>query len=126
MKNDSMKQVGEIIREGREAAALSVRRLATAADVDSTWLSRLEHGVYLNPDPRHLHRLGKVLGIPTSELFEAAEYSEGLPNFAPYLREKYELPEDAIGQLEAHFELIANKYERKRGGQHGESHSTTA
>jgi transcriptional regulator with XRE-family HTH domain len=87
-----------------------VRGLARAARVDSTWLSRVEHGVYVNPDPKNLHRLANALEVETMDLFQAADYSDGLPGFAPYLRSKYELPPEAIEQLTAHFELLTEKY----------------
>jgi transcriptional regulator with XRE-family HTH domain len=103
-----------------------VRGLAAAAQVDSTWLSRVEHGIYVNPDPRNLHRLAQVLEVETMDLFTAAEYAEGLPGFAPYLRSKYDLPPDAIEQLEAHFDLLAQKYDREKGGSDVEHHPTAA
>ncbi|MDQ1741427.1 MAG: hypothetical protein QOE53_3079, partial [Pseudonocardiales bacterium] len=34
---------------------------------------------------------------------------QGLPGFAPYLRAKYDLPDDAVKQLEAHFQLLNDK-----------------
>ena len=107
-------QLGEIIHEAREDRGLSGRALARAAHVDARWLAKLERGIYATPDPRHLHRLAKVLGIETISLFAVAEYGEGLPPLAPYLRAKYDLPPGAIEQLQAHFELLAERY---RGGE---------
>lgn len=51
------------------------------------------------------------------ELYLDAGYSDGrgLPGFAPYLRAKFDLPDDAIAQLEAHFQLINEKYQDKKG-----------
>ena len=103
-------RIGPLLRQLREEAGLSVRGLATSADVDSTWLSRVEHGIYVNPDPKKLNQLAKVLGVETMELFQAAEYAEGFPGFAPYMRTKYDLPRDAVEQLQAHFNLLAEKY----------------
>jgi transcriptional regulator with XRE-family HTH domain len=101
---------------------MSVRGLAAAAKVDSTWLSRVEHGIYVNPDPKSLHRLAQVLDVETMELFEAADYSEGLPGFAPYLRSKFDLPAEAIDQLSAHFELLAEKYDVAEEHPHDDKH----
>jgi len=112
MPGEAPTKVGQLIRERREEKGLSVRGLSAAARVDSTWLSRVEHGVYVNPDPRSLHRLAQVLGMETMDLFTAADYGEGLPSFAPYFRSKYDLPPEAIEQLQAHFELLAAKYDR--------------
>jgi transcriptional regulator with XRE-family HTH domain len=110
-------RLGEHVRRLRESRGLSVRGLAAQAKVDATWLSRLEHGVYTSPDPRYLWRLAQALGIDAEDLYLDAGYSDGrgLPGFAPYLRAKYHLPADAITQLEAHFQLINEKYHDEKG-----------
>jgi transcriptional regulator with XRE-family HTH domain len=112
-----------MVRQLREGKGMSLRRLAAAAKVDSTWLSRVEHGIHLNPDPKALHRLAQILDVETLELFQAANYSDGLPSFAPYLRSKYDLPPEAIDQLNAHFELLAQKYEVGEVASHDKHHS---
>jgi transcriptional regulator with XRE-family HTH domain len=129
MNASNTERVGDIIRQKREAQNLSVRGLAAAARVDASWLSKVEHGIYENPNPRYLHRLAQVLGIETETLFVAANYSDGLPGFAPYLRTKYALPTEAIEQLRAHFELLADKYDRdadEEGGTDAERHPRAA
>jgi transcriptional regulator with XRE-family HTH domain len=85
--------------------------------VDPTWLSRLEQGVYANPDLRSVARVAKAYEIDVEELYVVAGLSSGrgLPGFAPYLRAKYELPADAVAQLEAHFELLNAKHLEKGG-----------
>lgn len=107
-------QLGRFIRQERERQGLSIRRLATTAGVDSTWLSRLERGDYASPDPRHLRELARVLEIDTNDVFAMAGYTggEGLPNFAPYLRAKYDLPVEAIETLSELFEFINDKYSK--------------
>jgi len=115
METSNTERVGEIIRRNREAQSLSVRGLAAAAGVDASWLSKVEHGIYENPNPRYLHQLAQVLGIETETLFLAANYSDGLPSFVPYFRTKYALPPEAIEQLQAHFELLADKHDRDTG-----------
>jgi hypothetical protein len=60
------------------------------------------------------------LELEAADLYLAAGYAsgEGLPGLAPYLRAKYDLPEEAVAQLEAHFELLHDKYgrEEQEGG----------
>jgi transcriptional regulator with XRE-family HTH domain len=90
---------------------LSVRGLAAAAKVDSSWLSRVEHGIVVNPDPRNLHRMAQVLGMETMELFTAAEYADSVPRFAPYLRSTSKLTDDEIAQLQAHYDLMAERHQ---------------
>ncbi len=112
------RQLGSYVKRLRERRGFSVRGLAAAARVDATWLSRLEHGEYTSPDPRHLRLLAQVLEIETADLYVMAGYrgGEGLPGFVPYLRAKYDLPAEAIDQLQAHFELINEKYQNDEGG----------
>ncbi|MDP9340533.1 MAG: helix-turn-helix domain-containing protein [Actinomycetota bacterium] len=110
-------QLGDYVKRMRERRGFSVRGLAAAARVDATWLSRLEHGEYTSPDPRHLRLLAQVLEIETADLYVMAGYrgGEGLPGFVPYLRAKYDLPAEAIEQLQSHFELINEKYKDEEG-----------
>jgi hypothetical protein len=65
-----------------------------------------------------LWRVARVLDIETADLFLEAGYGDahGLPGFVPYLRAKYDLPTQAVEQLEAHFELINEKYQQGKGG----------
>jgi len=112
-RNGNSQQLGAYVQRLRRERSMSVRGLAAAAQVDGTWLSRLEHGAYASPDPRALGRLTRALEVEAADLYVAAGYrdGQGLPGFAPYLRAKYDhLPEEAIAQLEAHFELIDAKY----------------
>lgn len=116
-------RLGAFVRRLREQAGMSLRSLATAAEVDATWLSRLEHGRYSAPHPAGLYRLARALEVEVAELYLAAGFGDAreLPGFAPYLRSKYELPDEAVAQLQAHFELINDKYRRdhrEQGGDH--------
>lgn len=107
--------VGRYIQQLRQRAGLSLRGLASSARVDPSWLSKLERGAVHTPDPRALWRLAQALDVEVAELHRAAGYGDGLPGFAPYLRAKYDLPEDAVAQLQAHFALINAKYHEQKG-----------
>lgn len=104
--------LGDQLRKYRQEANYSVRQLARLAEVDPTWLSKVERGIYRSPDPRRLYRLAQALNIETADLYLEAGYGDprGLPGLAPYLRAKYDLPPEAIAQLQAHFELFEAKY----------------
>ncbi|MFL6136196.1 MAG: helix-turn-helix domain-containing protein [Frankiaceae bacterium] len=112
LENESL---GGRVRKLRQRAGLSLRGLAGRAGVDASWLARVEHDEYRTPDPRLLWQVARALDIEVDELHQAAGYSGGLPGFAPYLRAKYQLPDEAIAQLEAHFRLIADKHQQERG-----------
>jgi transcriptional regulator with XRE-family HTH domain len=110
--------LGDYIKREREAQGLSLRKLAAHAKVDYSWLSRLERGVYSSPDARSLSRVSRALDIEVADLYLQAGYGDGqgLPGFAPYLRAKYDLPDDALAQLQAHFELLNEKYRQDKDG----------
>jgi transcriptional regulator with XRE-family HTH domain len=125
---DESAKLGAHIRKLREGKGLSVRGLAAAATIDATYLSRLEHGMYESPDPRYLYRLARALDVEVAELYLTAGYGDGrgLPGLAPYLRAKYDLPDEAVAQLEAHFDLINERYLNQKGDHHGSRHHPPA
>jgi transcriptional regulator with XRE-family HTH domain len=108
------KTLGDTVRRARRAAGMSIRDCASAAEVDATWLSRLERGDYTSPDPRHLQQVAEALEIDVTDFFVAAGYQseKSLPTFVPYLRAKYSLPPEAVADLERHFALWRNYYAR--------------
>ena len=59
--DEQMADLGEHVRQLRQAKGMSVRGLAAQANVDATWLSRIERGIYSSPDPRNLWRLAQAL-----------------------------------------------------------------
>ena len=75
----------------------------------------MEQGNYGSPDLRAVGKVARVLGVDVEELYVVAGLStgKGLPSFTPYLRAKYDLPPDAVAQLEAHFQLLNDKYQAK-------------
>jgi len=112
-------ELGMYVRRLREERGLSVRALAAKADVDSTWLSRLEHGAYHSPDPHLLKQLAWALDVTVADMYTAAGYpaTPELPTLQPYLRAKYALPEEAAAEVQAYFDFINARY-TKEGGNH--------
>lgn len=104
-----------IVRRLRTKRGLSIRGLAAAAEVDFGWLAKLERDPNVSPGPRVLRALAQALEIEAAELFLAAgiEDEESLPQLAPYLRAKYDLPDEAVTQLEAHFQLLNERHQRE-------------
>lgn len=107
--------LGDHIHRLRTKQGLGLREAARVASVDPTWLSRLEQGIYGSPDPRSIVKVARALGVDVEELYVVAGLSDGhgLPGFAPYLRAKYDLPDDAVSQLESHFQLLNEKHHPK-------------
>jgi transcriptional regulator with XRE-family HTH domain len=60
--------LGDYIKGNREQRGLSIRGLARDANVDATWLSKVERGIVASPDPRLLWRVARVLDIETADL----------------------------------------------------------
>jgi len=117
-KQRDSQTLGKYLQRQREAQGLSMRRLAAAAGLNATYIMRLERGEYASPDPKHLQEIARVLEIDAADLFTAAGFrgSRDLPGFTPYLRAKYDLPPEAVAQLEAHFELLHDRYADGDGG----------
>ena len=110
--SEASAKLGAYVQQHRLERALSVRGLAARAKVDFSWLSRLEHGRFASPDARYLWRIARALDVEVADMYLEAGFGDarGLPGFGPYLRAKYNLPQEAVAQLEAHFALINEKY----------------
>jgi hypothetical protein len=52
------------------------------------------------------------LQLPLEDLYSLAGYEspKGLPSFKPYMRAKYDLPPEAVADLERYFEMLRNYY----------------
>ena len=70
--------MGSQIRAVREAAGLSLGRLAVEAKVSKGYLSLLENGRNDAPSAAILFRLSAVLGIPVEQLVSATDYPSRL------------------------------------------------
>jgi transcriptional regulator with XRE-family HTH domain len=114
--NEASLRLGAYVQRLRLERSMSVRGLAAQAQVSFSWLSRLELGHIGSPDARSLWRTARALDVEVADLYLEAGYGDahGLPGFGPYLRAKYQLPPDAVAQLEAHFALINEKYNARK------------
>jgi transcriptional regulator with XRE-family HTH domain len=109
---DEVAGLGEYIQARRQARELSLEDAAQASGLDRSYWSRLERGMYETPSPRHLQKVARALDVPIEDLYGLAGYGvpERLPSFTPYLRAKYDLPPEAIRDLEKYFELLRNHF----------------
>jgi transcriptional regulator with XRE-family HTH domain len=69
-----MGEIGDFIRERREAKKLSMRALGRMADVSNSEIYRIEIGERPNPSITVLKALSKALGVPTEEMLRKAGY----------------------------------------------------
>lgn len=115
-------QLSQVLRRERMRSGMTVRDLAEAAGIPSSTISRLETGDVLAPKPKQLQQLARALNIDVEELYATAGYlaiSE-LPGLRPYLRAKFGLSDQALGQVEGYVQALrdqtSEQEERKHDG----------
>ena len=115
--SEASARLGDYVQRLRTERGLRLRGLATRAKVDASWLSRLENGRIGSPDARSLWKIARALDVEVADIYLEAGYGDAhrLPGFGPYLRAKYHLPPEAVAQLEAHFDLINERYRASDG-----------
>lgn len=74
------------VRFWRAQRGLSRSQAALRAHVTDGWLSHLEQGRILHPDPRKLRALAAALGCAYEDLMDAAGYTDAQP-LPPELRD---------------------------------------
>src|SRR5712691_8194876 len=96
------KALGRLIKKHRLAKGLTLRAAAEQMGYDHSYLGRLEAGDYETPSPKLLQAVARVLVIPIEDLYALSGYSvsDRLPDFAPYLRAKFDLPDEAVERLD--------------------------
>lgn len=140
MDEQQARELGQRLRERREALDLSIRQLAERTSVNHSTVVRLEQGLIDAPAPDKLSRIAEALGLSLADVYALADYSvpSELPSFRPYLRTKYRnLPAPAVEQLERSFRRVAKQHgfnpdgpapgqdeqpepiTKKKGGDHG-------
>ena len=78
MRNETVKSIGDYIREQREQARISVRQLAQAAGVSNPYLSQIERGLR-KPSADILQQIAKGLRISAEALYVQAGILEDRP-----------------------------------------------
>jgi len=71
MNESKHKDLGEFIREQRERANLSLRRLADSAGISNPYLSQIERGIR-KPSAQILQQLSRALEISANTLYSRA------------------------------------------------------
>lgn|GEM_PF-654060 len=113
MEPDQAVELGQMLRERREALGLSTRQLSARTGVNDVTISRIERGEFAAPRPDKLTRLAEALGLSAADVFAMADYvtPTELPSFTPYLRTKYrDLPAEAIAEIEQYAQRLANEH----------------
>lgn len=112
MSPNDMRQLGDTLRARREAAGLSMRAAAVQSGLVPSTVSRLEKGE-IEPRPDTLQALARTYGTDIEDFYALAGIfmPEGLPELRPYLRAKYNLPEQAADQVDEYFQALRDKWQ---------------
>jgi transcriptional regulator with XRE-family HTH domain len=103
-------QLGSIIRQAREAKGLSLRQAAEKLHVDFSYYRGIETGE--RSLGKYARPIATLYGLKPDELEALA--ADKLPNFAPYLRAKYDLDDEAIAELEQRFLEVSKQSRPKK------------
>ena len=78
MRNETVKSIGDYIRDQREQARISMRQLAQAAGVSNPYLSQIERGLR-KPSADILQQIAKGLRISAEALYVQAGILDDRP-----------------------------------------------
>jgi transcriptional regulator with XRE-family HTH domain len=104
--------LGSYVKTQRERLGISQRQLAKRVGLSHTYLWRLEAGDFAQPSPAVLHRIAEALDLDPEDLFALAGHviPEKLPSFAPYLRAKYHITDEAARELSDYFQYLTKRH----------------
>ncbi len=108
--------LGQVLRQAREAASLSIRQLEATSGVGRMAIQRLEQDEVEKPAADHLLHLAQALELNETDLFLLA----GLPvpkrtaSLDIMLRKEYGLPPEAIAEAKRNIQDIIDKYDNGR------------
>lgn len=111
----AMQRLGSALKQLRQARGVSLRTVAEACGLTAGHLAKIEGGAtYKTIGLSVCVRLAKYFEVPLPILLREAgfieEAEDELPDFATYLRRKYQLSSAAIHDLELAKELVERKY----------------
>lgn len=112
-KRPKNQTLGEYVRARRLSLRLGYQDVADRSGLHYSYWNKLENGHYGQPAPKYLRIIAKTLKAPLEDLMALAGYDnpERLPAFTPYLRAKFELPPEAIADMERYFDLLRSHYD---------------
>jgi transcriptional regulator with XRE-family HTH domain len=110
MNNDNAEQLAQTLRRARTTAGLSVRQLEAQSGVAKSVISRFEREG--TGSAHNLLNLARALELRASDLFSQAgrPIPKPSPSLPAMLRAEYDLPPEAIKEIQRNIELIARKY----------------
>lgn len=119
MDDHDTSSLGAYLRSAREQAGLSLRQVASLADVNYAYLARVESGEKKKPSADILQRLADALHIDSAELFAFFGVKSSLSEPKMYFRRAYGMSESEAAEAASIIEnLRAHQREQqiKEGG----------
>ncbi|MBI2109406.1 MAG: helix-turn-helix domain-containing protein [Parcubacteria group bacterium] len=115
ISSQEMAKLGSYLQRLRLDLDMSLRRAAQLSRISPAHLCKIEQGdVFKSVGIDVLSRLARTYSIPLSSILEEAgfieEYTDKLPSFTQYLRQKFNLSPQAIRDLETTKEVVLKKY----------------
>jgi len=112
-------KLGKYLKQLREEQELSIRNVARQSKMSPSHLAKIEAGdTFKTVSVEVLIKLSKFYGIPVCAILKEAGFIEDavdeLPEFAQYLRAKYQLPPQAIRDMEMAKEIVEKKYNKDK------------
>lgn len=100
-------EVGDLVRQLREAQGLQKKQLAELCGISPSTLVRLERGDYL-PQTETLIQIAEALNVNYDDLAELVGFdaAKTLPEPASYFRTKYGMTDDEAAKLEVQFSQL--------------------
>jgi transcriptional regulator with XRE-family HTH domain len=91
MNPKQLQSLGQVLRAARLETGLSIRHVAKAADINHSYLVKLELDQADNPSAAYLQRLADVLELDASDLlgFIGVDPASTLPPPRVYFRRKF-------------------------------------
>jgi transcriptional regulator with XRE-family HTH domain len=112
MNNTKAEQLARTLRDAREASGLSVRQLSAQSGVAKSVISHFEREG--TGTAHNLLSLARALELRESDLFSRA--GRPMPRLTAtlpaMLRAEYDLPPEAIKEVQQSIEAIARRYQR--------------
>lgn len=112
MSQAKRRSLPKFVKSRREELGLSANEAARRAGLNISYWAKLEAGNYEAPGPTTLQAVAAVLEIPVQDLYVLVGYDTPteLPALRPYLRSRYNLPPQAVADLERYMDFLRSQY----------------
>jgi len=121
MTEAQAKRLGRVIQRARHRRGWSLVYVMETTGIDSSWLNRLERGMYADPAADRLAVLAEQLDIDPRAIDEASHdhLADSLPSPRTYFRSKEKLSPAALDEAEAALAEIRARDARRRAATGG-------